>query len=338
MLKDNEGRGHVLVTGGAGYVGAVLVPQLLEEGYRVTVLDILLFGPEPLAPVRDHPLLTVIRGDVRDADLLRSVLSDGVDAVIHLAAISNDPSAELAPEVTRGVNGDATATLMRLAKECGIKRFLYASSASVYGIKDTTDVTEELPLEPITLYAQCKAEGEDVLNALVDDGFVGVSVRAATVCGNSPRLRLDLTINLLTDQALRQGWMRLFGGDQMRPNIHLLDLCAFYRRLLKADAAVINGQAFNVCRSNASVRGLAEMIRGALDPGLEIRAEPTDDLRSYHLSGGKAERELGFKAERDLELAVRELQERYQAPHSPDHGDAWYRNVKWMKEHEELWK
>lgn len=327
---------HVVVTGGGGYIGAVLVPELLGAGYTVTVLDIFFFGEGPLKEAASHPGLTLRKGDIRDRATLREVLGPGADAVIHLAAISNDPSAELAPEVTRSINGRGTGLVMEMAKECGVPRFLYASSASVYGIKDTPDVTEDLSLDPITLYARCKADGEEVLNGLADGDFTGVSVRAATVCGDSPRLRLDLTINLLTDQALRMGWIRVFGGTQMRPNIHLRDLTAFYRLLLEADGDRVNGRAYNVCRRNAPVAELAEMIRDEVDPELKIRTEPTDDLRSYHLSGARARDELGFVPECELVLAVRELRERYRGTLDPDPGDAWYRNVRWMKEHPEL--
>ena len=335
MSRSAESK-HVLVTGGAGYIGAVLVPELLDAGYRVTVLDLLFFGQGPLAPVVDHPGFTLRQGDIRDPDTLAELLGSGVDAVIHLAAISNDPSAELVPEMTRSINGEGTGLVMRMARDHGVSRLLYASSASVYGIKETPDVTEDLSLNPITLYAECKAQGEEVLNGLVGDDFVGVSVRAATVCGDSPRLRLDLTINLLTDQALRMGWIRVFGGTQMRPNVHLRDLTAFYRNLLTADRETINGKAFNVCHRNAAVGELAEMIRDEVDPKLEIRTEPTDDLRSYHLSGERARSELGFAPQRELVLAVRELRERYQGRVDPDPEDAWYRNVRWMKAHPEL--
>lgn len=335
---DNSEPKHVAVTGGAGYIGATLVPELLAAGHRVTVLDWLLFGDDPLAALLDHPDLRLVNGDIRDPEAVRTVLSDDVDAVIHLAAISNDPSSRLDPDVTRSINGEGTRLVMTEAKAAGVGRFLYASSASVYGIKETPHVTEDLPREPITLYAECKADGEDVLNDLVDEDFVGVSVRAATVCGDSPRLRLDLTINLLTDQALRMGWIRVFGGSQMRPNIHICDLTAFYRMLLDANPDIVSERAFNVCRRNASVAALARMIRDEIDPDMEIRTEPTDDLRSYHLSGDRAERELGFIPQRELVDAVRELRARYEGPHEPDPADPWYRNVRWMEAHPELWK
>ena len=329
----------ILVTGGAGYIGAVLVPELLEEGHQVTVFDAFLYGTDPSSDPIVHERCERIRGDIRDFAVVDAVLEKGgFDAVIHLAAISNDPSSELDHEVTESVNLRAVDHLMRVAKKLGVRRFLYASSASVYGIKEDEDVTEELSLDPITIYAKCKAEGEKILNSLVDDSFVGVSVRSATVCGYSPRLRLDLTINLLTDQALTDHRIRVFGGAQMRPNVHILDLTAFYRMLLTAPADKISGRAFNVSRKNASVMALAEMIRDELDSSLPIDTVPSDDPRSYHLSADRARRELGFEPQHDLVIAVRELREAYRSGRVSDSRSSIYRNVAWMKARPELWR
>ena len=330
---------EILVTGGAGYIGAVLVPELLDEGHQVTVFDAFLYGTDPSSDPIVHERCKRLRGDIRDFDMVDTVLArGGFDAVVHLAAISNDPSSELDHEVTETVNLRAVDHLMHAAKKHGVGRFLYASSASVYGIKDDENVTEELPLDPITIYAKCKAEGEKVLNSLVDDSFVGVSVRSATVCGYSPRLRLDLTINLLTDQALTDRRIRVFGGAQMRPNVHIRDLTAFYRLLLTAPADKISGRAFNVSRENASVMALAEMIRDELDPSLPIDTVPSDDPRSYHLSADRAREELGFEPRHDLVTAVRELREAYQSGQVTDSRSSIYRNVAWMKDRPELWR
>lgn len=328
---------HVLVTGGAGYIGTVLVPKLLAAGHRVTVFDALWFGASGLAAHRDDPGLKIVEADIRDSAAVDGALS-GVDAVIHLAAISNDPCSDLDADLTRSVNLDALAHVMRSSKAHGVTRFLYASSASVYGIKETADVVEDLPLEPITLYARYKAEGEEILNGLVDDGFVGVSVRAATVCGYSPRLRLDLTINILTSHAVTNGRIRVFGGSQMRPNIHIEDLTDLYVHLLDAPADKVNGQAFNVSSRNASVMQLAQMIQGVIDPNIPIDIVDTMDHRSYHLSAGKAERVLGFAPKHHLEAAVEGLKAAFGDGRIADPSDVTYRNVAWMKENPGRWR
>lgn len=330
---------RVLITGGAGYIGSVLSPRLLKAGHDVTVYDILLFGEKPLANESANPKLNVIKGDIRDRESVARVIGEGkFDAVIHLAAISNDPSSELEPSVTRGVNGVAVEAIIKDAKKAGVRRFLYASSASVYGVREEEDVTEALDLTPITLYAQCKAEGEGVLNSEVSSDFVGVSVRAATVCGYSPRLRLDLTVNLLTHQALVDGRLRVFGGSQMRPNIHVDDLASFYEQLLTMDAQKINGQAFNVSYENATVMNIARLIREEVDPKMEIDVVPTNDNRSYHLSAARAKRDLGFEAKTPLRFAVTQLRDAYAAGKVPEPAGPWYRNVAWMNLHPGLWK
>jgi len=317
----------------------VLVPELIDEGYDVTVLDAFLYGTDPAVDPIIHERCANIRADIRDFENVDAILAAGDwDTVIHLAAISNDPSSELDPQVTESVNLDAVNHLMHSAKRHGVKRFLYASSASVYGVKETENVTEDLPLDPITIYAKCKAEGEAILNRLVDSDFVGVSVRSATVCGYSPRLRLDLTINLLTDQGLKDGRIRVFGGNQMRPNVHVRDLTAFYRMLITAPADKIAGKAFNVSRENASVMALAEMIRDELDPSLPIDTVPSNDPRSYHLCADHARRELGFEPQYDLVAAVKELRDAYQSGKVPDSQSEIYRNVAWMKARPEVWR
>ncbi|MCP4663402.1 MAG: SDR family oxidoreductase, partial [bacterium] len=280
----------------------------------------------------DNARFRLVEGDLRDHPGVSALVDDGAfDTVIHLAAISNDPSSELDPELTRSVNLTAVEHLMGAAKTAGVRRFLYASSASVYGIKQTPDVTEDLPLEPITLYARYKAEGEEILRRLTDAEFCGAAVRAATVCGYSPRLRLDLTINILTSQAILAGAIRVFGGTQMRPNIHIEDLTDFYLHLVTIAPALINGRAFNVCDRNATVMELAEMIRATIDPRLPIQVVPTDDLRSYHLQAERARSELGFAPRHPLEEAVADLRRAFADGRIADPDDPIYRNVELMK-------
>jgi nucleoside-diphosphate-sugar epimerase len=327
-------RSTVLVTGGAGYIGSVLVPRLVPA-HRVIVLDAMWFGNHGLMPLAGRDEVRVIPGDIRDRALVDSILASGVDTVIHLAAVSNDPCSELDPQLTTTVNLDATRALMQSARRHGVRRFINASSASVYGIKEAPEVTEELPLAPLTLYARYKAETEEYLRELCDARFTGVSVRAATVCGYSPRLRLDLTINILSYQALTRGELRVFGGAQQRPNVHVEDLCDFYAALVTADPEQINGGAFNVVAANASVLELAHMVRDQVAPALPVVVEPSPDHRSYRISGRRAERELGFRPRRELAEAVRGLRDAFADGRVPDPHDARHRNVEVMKRHPE---
>jgi nucleoside-diphosphate-sugar epimerase len=323
---------RIFVTGGAGYIGSRLVPALLEQGHHVTSFDRMFFGEG--APAQ-HPRLTRVNADIRDQSALeRSLTAGAFDTVIHLAAVSNDPGADISADLSHQINRVALEAVMRRARDTGVKRFLYASSASVYGVKNTPDVHEDLPLEPLTRY---KAEGETVLNQLVSPSFVGVSVRSATVCGWSPRLRLDLTVNIFTYQALTKEKLTVFGGTQLRPNVHVDDLVDFYLLLLDAPAAAINGQCFNVVHSNASVAQLAELARGVVKPSLTVEVSPSNDLRSYSLSGAKAERVLGYRARRELSQAVNGLCEAYRRGDVPNAEGPEYRNVEWMKRHLDAW-
>ncbi|MBT5926637.1 MAG: NAD-dependent epimerase/dehydratase, partial [Verrucomicrobia bacterium] len=217
----------VLVTGGAGYVGAVLVPKLLEAGYNVIVLDLFIYGEHVLDGSRKNPNLKTIKGDIRDQKLLKKIMP-GCDVVIHLACISNDPSFELNPELGRSINLDAFRPLVEISKEAGVNRFIYASSSSVYGIKEESNVHEGMALEPLTDYSRFKADCEKILAEYESSEFTTVTIRPATVCGYSPRLRLDLTVNILTNHAVNNGLITVFGGEQRRPNIHIEDITDLY--------------------------------------------------------------------------------------------------------------
>jgi nucleoside-diphosphate-sugar epimerase len=322
---------QVLVTGGAGYVGSVLVPRLLREGYRVKVLDLYLFGDDVLDAVKQHPGLTQIKGDLRDPQAVASAVA-GCDAVIHLACISNDPSFELNPALGKSINYDAFLPLVQASKAAGARRFIYASSSSVYGIKQIEDVTEDLPREPLTDYSKYKAMCEDVLLEQRAAGFAVFILRPATVCGYSPRLRLDLTVNILTNHAVTNRRIKVFGGTQMRPNIHIEDMVEAYVQSLRWPDEAIDGKIYNVGYENYRLMDIAEMARKIVGPDVDIVTTPTDDLRSYHVSSAKIRRELGFSAQHSVEDAVRDLVAAFQAGKIPDSmNDIRYYNIKTMQ-------
>ena len=293
----------VFITGGAGYVGAVLVPHLLEEGYRVTVLDLMIYGEEVLP---DHPRLNKITGDIRDQELLKSSLP-GHEAVIHLACISNDPSFELNPELGRSINLDSFRPLVNISRESKIKRFIYASSSSVYGIKEEKDVHEEMVLEPLTDYSRFKADCEKILAEYQSDDFTTVTIRPATVCGYSPRQRLDVVVNILTNLAYHKREITVFGGKQLRPNIHINDMVRAYLALLDAPSNKIVGKVFNAGYENQTVIELAETVKAVVGEDVKLTTTPTNDNRSYHISSKKIKDELGFETRRTIKDAAEDL-------------------------------
>jgi len=298
---------NVLVTGGGGYVGAVLVPKLLKAGYRVKVIDLFIYGEDVLDAVKDHPGLTVVKGDIRDRALLERVIP-GSEAVIHLACISNDPSYELDPELGKSINYDAFLPLVDISKANGVQRFIYASSSSVYGIKKEENVTEDLPLEPLTDYSKYKALCEDYLLKHQGLDFTVLVLRPATVCGYSPRLRLDLTVNILTNHAVNKGRITVFGGEQKRPNIHMEDVTDLYVNCLRYPAEKIAGKTYNAGYENHTVRELADVVkRGLGQPELPVDVQDTDDKRSYSISSQKIKEDLGFVPKHNIEQAVADL-------------------------------
>jgi len=325
---------RVFVTGGAGYVGSVLVPKLLDAGYDVTVADLFLFGDFLPEDSTKPPRLTKLAIDIRDQSALRAVLP-GHQAVIHLACISNDPSFELDPALSRTINFDCFEPLVAIAKEAGVERFIYASTSSVYGVSDAPSVTEDHPLVPLTDYNRYKALCEPRLFKYQSPEFTAVTIRPATVCGYSPRLRLDLTVNILTASAIERGRITVFGGAQKRPNIHIEDMTDLYVSLLTMEPTRIAGKTFNAGYQNRTVAEIAEIVRAVVSeevPGrerLEIVTTPSNDLRSYHISSERIECELGFVPKRTIEDAVRDLCRAFaegRVPNALD--DVRYYNVK----------
>jgi nucleoside-diphosphate-sugar epimerase len=321
---------RVLVTGGAGYVGSRLVPELLRADYEVVVLDLYIYGPV-FSGLKSNPKLTEVRGDLRDPrDVARAVAN--CDAVIHLACISNDPSFDLDPGLGRSINYDCFRPLVKAAKDAGVRRFIYASSSSVYGVKNDIEVTEDLPLEPLTDYSKYKAMCEEVLTEEREPGFVTITLRPATVCGYAPRLRLDLTVNILTSHAVNNGRITVFGGEQLRPNLHIADMTDLYLLLLEAGNDVVDGKTWNAGYHNLKVREIAEMVRREVGPKVDILVTPSNDHRSYHVSSDRIRRDLGFSAARSVKDAIGDLRDAFAAGKVPNWmSDDRYYNIKRMQ-------
>ena len=301
---------NILVTGGAGYCGSLLVPQLLDQGYNVTVYDLMYFG-DSFFP-KGHPRLKAIKGDIRDTARLAAAMQ-GQEAVLSLACISNDASFELNERLSTTINLDAFEPMVIAAKKAGVKRFAYASSSSVYGVSDKPNVTEDHPLVPLTLYNKYKGMCEPLLLKHTDDKFVGVVFRPATVCGYAPRLRLDLSVNILTNHAITNNKITVFGGSQLRPNLHVQDYADLCKLLLTAPSEKIANQIFNCGYQNMTIMEIAQMVKKVVEQEfpekapIEIVTTPTDDNRSYHINSDKIKNVLGFTPKHTIEEAVRDL-------------------------------
>lgn len=296
----------VLVTGGAGYVGSILCSRLLEHGFHVKVLDTCWYGETALASVERHSNFSLTIGDIRNQEDVTQALTGCTD-VIHLACISNDPSYDLDPLLGEEINFRAFEPLVQAAKSSGVSRFIYASSSSVYGVKEEDRVTEDLPLEPLTDYSRYKALCEEILTTYASADFTVVTVRPATVCGVSPRQRLDLVVNILVNHAFNKGVIRVLGGAQFRPNLHIEDMCRAYVQLLNEPSQLIQGETFNVGGINHTVHELAEIVRQNVSRTTEIRVEPTNDNRSYRISSEHIRDKIGFTPRMGVPEAVRDL-------------------------------
>ncbi len=299
---------RVFVPGGAGYVGSRLIPVLLDQGYSVTVYDLFLYGESLFDNLKSSSNLKQVKGDIRDLSLMKKSVI-GCDAVIHLACISNDPSFELNPTLGKSINLDCFAPFLQIAKEAGIKRFIYASSSSVYGVKSEPNVTEEMSLEPLTDYSRFKAECEKLLLKHASDDFICTILRPATVCGYAPRQRLDVVVNILTNLAYHTGKVKVTGGSQMRPNIHIEDMVRAYLHVLAAPAEQIQKEIFNVGHDNHTVLQLGKMAQKIVSKTkpVDLVVEPTNDNRSYHVSSEKIAKKLGFKPTHSIETAMEDL-------------------------------
>ena len=323
----------ILVTGGAGYVGAMLTENLLKIGYEVDIYDTFYFGKDHL-PNNDN--LRLIDGDIRNTELFSSACNN-IDVVIHLACISNDPSFELNENLSKTINYDCFEPMVLAAKQKKIKRFIYASSSSVYGISEQENVTEEHPLVPLTLYNKFKGMCEPLLIKHLDDSFNGVVIRPATICGYSKRCRLDLSVNILTNLAINNKKITVFGGEQKRPNLNIKDMCRLYELLLEVDDDLIQKQIFNVGYQNNKIIDLAKIVKNVVEKKMGLKeinidVSKSNDNRSYHINSNKIERILGFKPVYTIEDAVESLCNAFDSGLLKDSlTDSIYSNVKTMQ-------
>ena len=317
----------ILITGGAGYVGAVLTPYLLNKGHKITVIDLMIYGEKVLDK---NPNLRIIKGDIRDTSLLERELPNH-DIVIHLACISNDPSFELNPKLGRSINLDAFTPLVEIAKKNLVKRFIYASTSSVYGIKKEIDVDETMSLEPLTDYSKYKVDCEVILKKYISEDFTPIIIRPATVCGYSPRQRLDVVVNILTNLAYHKRSVSVFGGKQLRPNIHIEDMAKAYEALIEAPKSKISGEIFNVGYENRSVFDLANTVKKVIGNDVSLKLSPTNDNRSYHISSKKIKRVLSFEPINTISDAVNDLKLAFKKGLLPNSlTDEKYFNIKRM--------
>lgn len=326
----------VVITGGAGYVGSELVPLLLNSGYEVTVFDLFIYGENIFDAWKGAKNLCLIKGDVRDAKHINQVIKDQ-DCLIHLACISNDPSFDLNPQLGKSINYDAFKGILSSIQKSRIKRFIFASSSSVYGVRPERNVTEESTCEPLTDYSRYKLLCEQLLFEAELKDCIYTIIRPATVCGYAKRLRLDLTVNLLTLQALNKKKITVFGGGQLRPHIYIHDMIQAYKFLLEAPGEKIHQQIFNAGYENRSVLDTAQLIQAQLKaqnyPEIDIEIQSTNDERSYHINSSKISRVLGFNTKYSLEDAVNSLIKAFERGDiSNPLTNSYYFNIQRMKE------
>ena len=298
----------VIITGGAGYCGSFVVPYLLKLGYEVKVYDLLLFGSNFFES--DNKNLKIVKGDIRDSSKLQEECK-GYDIFINLACISNDPSVMLDENLSKSINLTAFEPMVIAAKNSGIKKFVHASSSSVYGISEKKEIQEDHELKPITLYNKFKGMVEPILFNHTDNNFIGVIFRPATVCGYAPRLRLDLTVNILTNYAYFKKEILVFGGNQLRPNLNIKDYTRVLELFIKSDSKNIKNQTFNVGTQNLKIIEIAQIIKQYfqnkknIDVGIKITK--SEDIRSYHINSDKIKNILGFEPKYSVEDAVESL-------------------------------
>ena len=326
---------NILITGGSGYVGTRLCERLLKnQNLNLVNYDISLFGDEHLPKDKRYKY---VKDDLRNTTALNDTINKyEIDTVIHLACISNDPTFELKSDISKQINYDCFEDLVSISKKNNVRKFVYASTCSVYGITDTPNVTEEHELLPMTDYNKYKAECEPILIKYLDDKFTGIIIRPATVCGYSEKMRFDVTVNILTNFAYNKGFIKVLGGEQTRPNIHIEDMCDLYENLIEMSFENHNGSIYNAGIENLKIIEIAKIIKNIfqkrLNRNIEINIEPSNDKRSYNINSDKIQKELGFKFKRSVEVAVNDLLDNFLNGNLVDTFNSKWRNIEVLKE------
>lgn len=330
----------ILVVGGAGYVGSVLVRELLERGYAVKVFDRLFYGVLGLEEIRNK--IELILGDIRQVD---PAILDDVEAVINVSGLSNDPTAEYNPQANYEMNTEATGKLAILCKQKGIKRFIFASSCSIYDVGETNEekdivLDETAPVAPKAAYSRSKWEAEKILLALQDQNFCPVILRKGTVYGFSPRMRYDLVVNTFMKDALSKGKITLhYGGEMWRPLVEIRDVAKAYIACLQAEEEKVRGQIFNLVYKNFRIAELGLQVQKALkDIGISVEVVPDYSyrgVRNYRVSGKKFQTILNFTPTISVEEAVKHMFENIKTHKYDDFDNPRYYNIKWLQTLEE---
>jgi nucleoside-diphosphate-sugar epimerase len=331
---------NLLITGGSGYVGTRLIYRLINKDINIYNYDISLFGDDHLPNKKNF---FYFKNDLRDKKSFEQVIKkNNIDVVLHLACISNDPTFELNSKISREINYTAFEPLVKISKDNKVKKFIYASTCSVYGISDAPEVKEDHPLLPITDYNKYKALCEPILKKYIDENFHGIIIRPATVCGYSEKMRFDLTVNILTNFAFNKGFINVFGGQQMRPNCHIEDVCSLYERLIFEDISEFNGEIFNFGSENLKILEIAEIVKNLMkikfNKEITIKVEESSDPRSYRINSDKIKNAFKFDFKYKVKDAIEDLLDKFFKENIIDPFSEKWSNISMLKKNQNFLK